>query len=184
MVFLNKVFLYFSILTGKYLRVFFKGTLMQIWKSPYMFEFIYKTMLWKFRFLNPKNPKSYLSVKFVNFLKSRLIFNFSHISRAHISKTKRCFNVKSSQYYFHMNVRILTDFQICISVPLIKLSLASNVIKKETLAQVSSCKFCKFFRNTFLQSAFGRLLLQVQEYPCPQEVIYFLSTVWKLRNYW
>ena len=43
---------------------------------------------------------------------------FSHISRAHISKSKRCFNVKSSTYYFLMKTKIFTDFQICISVPL------------------------------------------------------------------
>ena len=64
-------------------------------------------------------------MKFVNFLKSRLIFNifycseclqtnFSHISRAHISKSKRCFNVKSSTCYFQMKAKILSDFQICI----------------------------------------------------------------------
>ena len=49
--------------------------------------------------------------------------NFSHISRAHISKCKRCFNVKSSTYYFHMKAKIFTDFQICISVPLKKTKL-------------------------------------------------------------
>ena len=37
----------------------------------------------------------------------------------HISKSKRCFNVKSSTYYFHMKMKILADFQIGISVPLI-----------------------------------------------------------------
>ena len=35
-----------------------------------------------------------------------------------ISKSKRCFNVKSSTLYFHMKTKILADFQICISVPL------------------------------------------------------------------
>ena len=43
---------------------------------------------------------------------------FFTYSRAHISKNKRCFNVKSSTYYFHMKTKILTNFQICISVPL------------------------------------------------------------------
>ena len=43
-----------------------------------------------------------------------------HISYMCISqKVKSCFNVKSSTYYFHMMTKILTDFQICISVPLI-----------------------------------------------------------------
>ena len=41
------------------------------------------------------------------------------MSRAHISKSKRCFNMKSSTYYFHMKRKIWSDFQICISVPLI-----------------------------------------------------------------
>ena len=36
-----------------------------------------------------------------------------------ISKSKKYFNVKSSTYYFHMKKKILADFQICISVPLI-----------------------------------------------------------------
>ena len=44
----------------------------------------------------------------------------SRISRAHISKSKICFNVKSSAYYFRMKTKILADFQICISVPLMK----------------------------------------------------------------
>ena len=45
--------------------------------------------------------------------------NFSHISSAHISKSKRYVNVKSSKYYFQMKTKILADFQIYISVPLI-----------------------------------------------------------------
>ena len=59
-------------------------------------------------------------MNFVNFLKSRLIFNifccfsmlinnlFTYLMCA-ISKSKRCFNVK---------MKIFADFQICISVPL------------------------------------------------------------------
>ena len=35
-----------------------------------------------------------------------------------ISKTKKCFIMKSSTYYFHLKTKILADFQICISVPL------------------------------------------------------------------
>ena len=38
---------------------------------------------------------------------------------AHISKSERCFNVKSSTYYFLMKTNILADFQICISISLI-----------------------------------------------------------------
>ena len=40
---------------------------------------------------------------------------FTHLTCA---ESKRCFNVKSSIYYFHMKTKILADFQICISVPL------------------------------------------------------------------
>ena len=40
------------------------------------------------------------------------------MSRAQILKSERCFHVKSSTYRFHMSTKILTDFQICISVPL------------------------------------------------------------------
>ena len=36
-----------------------------------------------------------------------------------MSKSKRCFNVESSTYYFYMKMKILGDSQICISVPLI-----------------------------------------------------------------
>ena len=42
----------------------------------------------------------------------------SHILRGHITKSKRCFNEKSSTHYFHVKTKILPDFQICISVPL------------------------------------------------------------------
>ena len=46
-----------------------------------------------------------------------------HISLAHISKSNPCFNVKFSTYYFHRKTKTWADFQICISVPLIKLSI-------------------------------------------------------------
>ena len=39
-------------------------------------------------------------------------------SRAQISKNKACLNAKSLAYYFHMKTKILSDFRICISVPL------------------------------------------------------------------
>ena len=42
----------------------------------------------------------------------------SHTLRAHISKSKRCFNMKSSTHYFHLKTKALADFQICISIPL------------------------------------------------------------------
>ena len=39
----------------------------------------------------------------------------SHISHAHILKSKKFFNVKSSTYYFHMKIKMLAGFQICLS---------------------------------------------------------------------
>ena len=72
-----------------------------------------------------------------------------------------------------MKTEILVDFQICIRVPLNALSQmfmerkiwnflsksqpysyhnlaeACNFIKKESLAQVFSCEFCKISKNTF-----------------------------------
>ena len=75
-----------------------EGTLIQIWIFQYMFAFIWKQYSEKFHILNPKN------------------FNFSHISRTHISNRKSCFNVRSLTHYFHMKTKILADFQICISV--------------------------------------------------------------------
>ena len=90
-----------------------------------------KIIPWKLCVHNLMNFRVICPWSFINVLKSRLIFNIfycfwmfvnilSRISRAHISKTKRCFNVKSSTYYFHMKTKILVDFQICLSVPLIK----------------------------------------------------------------
>ena len=39
------------------------------------------------------------------------------------------------------------------------IKLQANFIKKESLAQVFSCKFCKITKSTFLQNTSGRLLL-------------------------
>ena len=58
--------------------------------------------------------------------------DFLHNSRAHISESERCFNVKFSIYYFHTKMKILADFQICISGPLIlcKTALDKTVFVK------------------------------------------------------
>ena len=42
---------------------------------------------------------------------------FTYLTCAYL-KSKRCFNVKSSTYYFDMKMKMLADFQICISVSL------------------------------------------------------------------
>ena len=61
-----------------------------------------------------------MPVKFVNFLKSKLIFNIIYCFWMFENKlfSKRCFNARFSTCYFHMMRKILADFQICISVPL------------------------------------------------------------------
>ena len=123
-------------MTSKLLLISVKGTLRQIWKSPYMSVFIQNNTL-KISHSSSYKFSNYLPVKFVNFLKSRPIFNMfyvllllnvgkqtfdkSHV-RMNISKSKRCFNLKSSTYYFHVKKKILADFQICISVPLSNIS--------------------------------------------------------------
>ena len=43
---------------------------------------------------------------------------FTYLTCAYLRKSKRCFNVKSSTYYFHVQTKISADFQTCISVPL------------------------------------------------------------------
>ena len=43
----------------------------------------------------------------------------------HISKSKKCFNVRPLAYYFHMKTKMLADFQICISMPLMEVVCAS-----------------------------------------------------------
>ena len=99
---------------------------MQIWKSPYMFVFMQKQCLENFAFLILRILELFAREA----CKSRLIFNiffcfwmfvnksFTYLSRALISESKRCFNLKSSTYYFHIKTKISADFQICISVPL------------------------------------------------------------------
>ena len=37
---------------------------------------------------------------------------------SHVRMSERYFNVKPSTYYFHLERKILEDFQICFSVPL------------------------------------------------------------------
>ena len=94
-----------------------KGTLIQIWKLSLCW------CPWKnnnVKILHSLSEEflSYLPVKFVNVLKSRLIFHifycfwmfvnklFTYLMCAYL-KSKRCFNVKSSTYYFHMKTTSL-----------------------------------------------------------------------------
>ena len=141
----------------------FKCTLMQIWKSPYMFAFISKQY--------PKNLALLtLIVLFLNVCKQ----TFRIISRAHISKSKRCFNVKSSTYYFYIKTRISADFQIWISVPLkflcrIILPISWIYLQMIFLVFVYYCQVCKLYwyvkTHSFLYNSTkrraGRLLNRI-----------------------
>ena len=51
-------------------------------------------------------------------LEISLPFQKIQILRVNNSKILRIKNAKLSEYYFHMNLNIWGDFQICISVPL------------------------------------------------------------------
>ena len=122
-----------------------------------------KTIPWRFRILNLKNFWIICPWSFANFLKSRLIFNIYyfwmltfHIShvRAHVSQSKRCFNVKSSTYYFPMKTKILADFQIFISVPFMS-SLSTSAFKAiRSLStgklDTSTRSIFKLFRKSFV----------------------------------
>ena len=122
-----------------------------------------KTIPWRFRILNLKNFRIICPWSFVNFLKSRLIFNIYyfwmltfHIShvRAHVSQSKRCVNVKSSTYYFPMKTKILADFQIFISVPFMS-SLSTSAFKAiRSLStgklDTSTRSIFKLFRKSFV----------------------------------
>ena len=57
---------------------------------------------------------------------------------------KKCFNVKSSTYYFHMKTKILADFQICISLPLIE---DSEVISSDNETADVLNTFCSSIVN-------------------------------------
>ena len=61
------------------------------------------------------------------------ITNFSHILRAHITESKRYFIVKSSTYYFHMKMKILAGFEICIGVP--NLARACTCIAQQVIVK-------------------------------------------------
>ena len=47
----------------------------------------------------------------------------------YLSKSKICFNVKSSTCYFQMKTKISADFQIYISVPLIEIPIKVEILR-------------------------------------------------------
>ena len=102
---------------------YFKGTLMQVRQPLYMFVLIkYNTL--KISYSQSYEFSSYLPVKFVFFLESRLFFNifycscmfankknFSQTIRLNNSIILRIKNVKLSGYYFFMNTNTKGDFK-------------------------------------------------------------------------
>ena len=63
-----------------------------------------------------------------------------------MSKSKSCFNVKSSTYYFYMKTKILADFQICISATLrqIEWKVQNGPITNNGNLPVTTIFFWKF----------------------------------------
>ena len=119
-----------------YSMVSIKGTLMQIWKSPYVCVHIKTIYPENFAFLTFTIHQLFTRevCKFLknlaNFYLIQLFLNVCkqtfHISRALISKSKGRFNMKSSTYYFHVKTKMLADFQICISVPVNDVDMSHN----------------------------------------------------------
>ena len=82
-----------------------------------------------------------------------------------ISKSKRYFSRRSSTYYFQIKTKILADFQICISVPLIgfsgststtthfSITMKRNILVINCMSEVALWK--KLVSNTF------QILLQI-----------------------
>ena len=60
--------------------------------------------------------------------------------------------------------------------------MACNVTKKQTLAQVLSCKFCEISKNTFLQNTSGRLLLLFDDMHSYATLTNFITIISKLPN--
>ena len=100
---------------------------MQVRKSPHIFMFIWKQYPDNFALLILRILELFVC-KVCKFLKNvgySMFYCFwtfvNKLFTYHICayvKSRRCFIVKSSKYYFHMKTNILADFEICISVPL------------------------------------------------------------------
>ena len=86
-----------------------KGTFMQTWKFPFMFQFIWKYYPENFAFLALRIVKLFTRKVCV-----KRVWNNSVILTMHNTKFLGC--------YFHMNIIMYGDFKICISVPLIGLN--------------------------------------------------------------
>ena len=63
---------------------------------------------------------------------------FTYLACAYISERKRCFSVKSPTHHFHLETKILADFQICISISSKEVLLKiSNIHRKKIYSGAS-----------------------------------------------
>ena len=83
----------------------------------------------------------------------------------HISESKRYYNVMPSPQYFDGETNMLTDSQVCISVPLIqqkiwrKIRLDATLLKKSLWQRCFPVNFAKFLRTPFFIEHLRWLLL-------------------------
>ena len=89
-------------------------------------------------------------------------------------KVKGVLNVKSSTYYFHMKTKILAEFQICISVPLIRTNMAPCFIKFISDSVTKNCKFITKFSFLFEVNKVNLFLFL--KYYIPTQVAVVLSS--------
>ena len=84
-------------------------------------------------------------------------------------KNKRCFNVKSLTFYFHMKTKTLADFQICISVP---------------LRIEASCSCAKFYITLLTCDPRHRPLLWKNAASQDSWLLLMMNEEWKLITFW
>ena len=110
---LNRSKLHFNITCNRIFVDNIKGTLMLIWKSPYMFikkQYPTNFAFWTLRILELFPREVCKILKKVGYI----LMLFLNVCKLRMSE-----RVKGvSPYYFHMKMKILADFQFYISVPL------------------------------------------------------------------
>ena len=114
--------IYKTILLQFKLLFYIEGTLMQIWKSPTGFVFIWKQYPENFTFLFLRIVKLF-ACEVCKFLKKYanlylilfFVQLFTYLTCA-ISKRGRCFHLKSPTHYFHVKTKVLVDFEIWIKL--------------------------------------------------------------------
>ena len=132
---------------------------MQILKSAYIFDFIWKNICRRFYSKTSSTfwdmrTKDMWKVCLQTFRNNRRRYKLAYFlrnlqtSRANNSRILRIKSAKFSRYCFHMNTNIWGGFLICITVPLIKLQAfrPATLLKKGSNAVVF---LWRFFKNSF-----------------------------------